>query len=111
MQFRRVLLLCAATAAIGCRDLSDDGPSGAAPDASLASTVTVKSFLAGNPASDTEVTFDSVVVVSHVSTRDDGKIWVQDPGGGAQSGIMLFCDFDSSTQMCPMARADVDGLA
>jgi hypothetical protein len=106
-----VLGLVAATAALSCRSEEDFlYGSGRNPDASVATTVTVKSFLSGDPAVDTEVTFDEVVVVSHVSTRDDGKIWVQDPGGGAQSGIMLFCDFDSSTQMCPMARADVDGL-
>src|SRR6185436_9709581 len=109
MRLTRSILFLAAMAAISCR--TDDEVGGATPDAAVSATGTsVKAFLNGNPATDTMVTLESVVVVSHVSSRDDGKIWVQDPGGGAQSGMMLFCDFDSMTQMCPMSRTEVDGL-
>ena len=110
MRLTQLLLVVTAALAISCRDVDDDPANGVTPDASLATGMTIKSFLQSSPAADSMVTFDNVVVVTHVSTRDDGKLWIQDPGGGAQSGMMLFCDFDSTTQMCPMSRADVDGL-
>jgi hypothetical protein len=110
MRLPKMLLVLAAALAISCRDVDDDPGTGGGPDASLPSGMTIKAFLQSSPAADSMVTFDNVVVVAHVSTRDDGKLWIQDPGGGAQSGMMLFCDFDSPSQMCPMGRDDVDGL-
>lgn len=113
------LVLCLAVAASGCRSTDDGGggggttfdarPTGGVVDAAPTAT-TIKAFLTGTHTMDTMVTFDNVVVVGRVTTRDDGRIWIQDPGGGEKSGMMLFCDFDSPSQMCAMSGEQVDML-
>ena len=112
MRLPRLLIILAAVAAISCRSEDDDGNNNpGTPDASLSTGMTIKQLLQGGAALESTVTLDNVVVVAHVSDSGDGQVFVQDPGGGAQAGIAVFCDFDSSTQMCLMSRDQVDELA
>jgi hypothetical protein len=70
-------------------------PGGGGPDASLPSSGTVKAILMNRPAKKAPVAVSGVVVVGRYSSSKNAYAWVQDPGGGALSGIQIYCQKDN----------------
>jgi hypothetical protein len=50
-------------------------------------------------------------VTARVTSKKYGKVWVQDAGGGAYSGIEVFCDYGGTKPNCSMTQAQIDALA
>jgi DNA/RNA endonuclease YhcR with UshA esterase domain len=102
---RPVRLFLITLALAGCRDISyddDPGPTGGRPDARPASggpdapvgggaAGSIKALVANPPAKMAPVSVSGVVVVGRVTSSKNAYAWVQDPGGGAMSGIQIYC--------------------
>lgn len=105
--------LCAAASACGYpaipRPATGDGGSGSDTGSDAALVTTVKALRMAPPADGIAVDLAHAVVVAKILGAKHGSVWVQDPGGGAYSGIQLFCSY--STGACPMTMAQLDALA
>jgi hypothetical protein len=71
--------------------------------------MTIKQIRMTPPAGGAQVTVNNVVIVGWVTSSSSGKVWVQDQGGGAYSGIELFCNYKTAGK-CPMTRAQIEML-
>jgi hypothetical protein len=117
LSHRIVLSLALCAPLLACRSDSSSGgvpdaPTAGGPDAPGAvTTTTVKQLVTAPPAFKTPVAVGGVVVVSHVTSSSAGNVWVQDPGGGPNSGIHVFCSFTSTSTPCTWKRSDIDALA
>ncbi len=113
MRLNHRILCILALSLAACRSDSNesaDGPTGSGADAPVSAGTTIKQLLANLPAFKTPVTVSGVVVVAHQTSSSSGHIWVQDPGGGANSGIHVFCSFTSTSTPCTLKSDDIDAL-
>ena len=77
----------------------------------LGSVATVKSIRMNQPTTGNTVTLANVVVVSRVTSKKGGSIWIQDQGGGQYAGIHVFCNYGGASPNCTMTQAQFDALA
>lgn len=68
---------------------------------------TVRELRQAMPRAGDGVMLRGVVVTGRTVAKGVGVVWVQDPGGGMNSGLRLVCAFD---QTCPTQRAAIEGL-
>jgi len=61
---------------------------------------TVSTLRAAPPAGSPLVYLKGVVVVTRVALSTAGELWVQDPGGGLGSGILVYCDYAGTVMPC-----------
>ncbi len=62
------------------------------------------------PTTGDPVSLTNVVVVSRVTSKKGGSVWVQDQGGGQYSGIHVFCNYGGTSPNCTMTQAQFDAL-
>jgi hypothetical protein len=109
-------ILCVlAVAASGCRSDSNsdtiDGPTSGMADAPISTGMTIAALYASSPKFPQAVEVDGVVVVAKKPPSATViEIWVQDPNGGLNSGIHIYCNTGASKNACPMKVSDVDAL-
>jgi hypothetical protein len=90
-------------------DSNGHGPDSSTPD-TAGNVTTIKAIRMNQPANETMVTLQNVVVTAHVSSKKYGHVWVQDAGGGEYTGIQLFCNYGGTSPNCSMTQAQIDGL-
>ncbi len=97
---------------IGCRaGGSGPGPGSGDVDAPPAGgSQSIKSIRMTQPTNGAPITLQNVVVTGHVSSKKYGHVWVQDQGGGAYSGIQLFCNYGGTKPSCMMTQSQIDAL-
>jgi hypothetical protein len=71
---------------------------------------TIKALRMNPPGIGVTVTFNNVVVVQRVDSSKHGDIWVQDMGGGAYSGIHVYCNYGSTTSPCQTSRTSIQTI-
>ncbi|MDB4979569.1 MAG: hypothetical protein JWM82_321, partial [Myxococcales bacterium] len=62
--------------------------------------MTIRTLRASPPAGSPIIYLKGVVVVSRVALSTAGELWVQDPGGGLGSGILVYCDYAGTVSPC-----------
>jgi hypothetical protein len=62
--------------------------------------MTIKALRTAPPAGSPLIYLQGVVVVSRVALSTAGELWVQDPGGGLGSGILVYCDYAGTVMPC-----------
>src|SRR5262249_20098544 len=62
--------------------------------------VTVHQLRTTTPTDGTTVTLQNVVVVARVASSKNGRLYVQDAGGGMQTGVQIFCNYGGTTAAC-----------
>jgi hypothetical protein len=62
--------------------------------------MTVTALRASPPGGSPLVYLKGVVVVTRVALSTTGEMWVQDPGGGLGSGILVYCDYAGTVMPC-----------
>jgi hypothetical protein len=95
---------------VGCRDDGagaggqgvhpGNGGSGGSGGSGGPAPTTVRALRMMSPPDGTKVAFQNVVVVGRVASQKYAHLWVQDAGGGPQSGIHLFCNYGGSKPNC-----------
>ncbi len=90
-----------------------DSPTGGSDGSGSGSgmVTTVKAIRMNQPTNGAMVTINAAVVVSHVSSKKSGSVWIQDAGGGQYSGIHVFCNYGGTHPDCTMTQAQIDALA
>lgn len=100
MKWTRLFLVTALLA--GCRDVTyEDDPNPrppgsrpdggvASPDGSMAQAGTIRSILEAGTTK-RSVAVSGAVVVGRVTSSKNAYAWIQDPSGGAKSGIQVYC--------------------
>jgi hypothetical protein len=61
---------------------------------------TISALRTSPPAGSPLIYLKGVVVVTRVALSTAGEMWVQDPGGGLGTGILVFCDYAGTVQPC-----------
>jgi hypothetical protein len=96
----------------GTDDTSDAGDDAADAQDADAGPTTIASLRKAPPIDGgVPVTLKGVVVTGHVTSTKNGKVWVQDMGGGPYSGIQIFCNYGGTTPNCASTRQQIDTLA
>jgi hypothetical protein len=62
--------------------------------------MTVHQLRTATPADGTLVTLQNVVVVARVASSKNGRLYVQDAGGGMQTTVQVFCNYGGTTPTC-----------
>jgi hypothetical protein len=89
----------------GCGASGPGGAGGAAGNGGPAITpTTVKALRTSPPEGNPIVYLKGVVIVARVAISTAGELWVQDPGGGLGSGILIYCDYSGTIQPCSYDR-------
>jgi hypothetical protein len=99
-------LICSASMMFACGGSAPAGPGGAADGGGglPISATTVQALRAAPPNSGAFVYLKGVVAVVRVATSTAGELWVQDPGGGVGSGILVYCDYAGTVKSCTYDR-------
>lgn len=98
---------------MACRATGGGGGGGSgsgAPDGP-SNANTVKAIRMNQPTNGAMVSLSNVVVTAHVTSKKYGKVWVQDPGGGAYSGIEVYCNYGGTNPNCTMTQQQINALA
>jgi hypothetical protein len=66
--------------------------------------MTVRALRTSPPGGNPIIYLKGVVVVARVAISTAGELWVQDPGGGLGSGILVYCDYSGTIQPCSYDR-------
>jgi hypothetical protein len=83
----------------GAGGSSGSGGSGGS-GGSLGQVMSVHTLRTATPADGTLVTLQNVVVIGRVTSSSNGHLWVQDSGGGMQTGVHIFCNYGGSSPTC-----------